>query len=99
LETDTGTNSFLVSAQDASGLSNTATMYIYVGLPTAIISTLRLEGTDLLLSWSGGSPPFTVEKRTDLTNSLWEPVAGPIGTNVLTIYPTNQTEFYRVLGQ
>jgi hypothetical protein len=61
-------------------------------------ATLSLQGTDAVLNWSGGGPPFRVQRATDLTIGNW--------TDVLTeavppvALPTEgEAAFYRVVGQ
>jgi hypothetical protein len=97
---DVGDNAFVVSVSDAGGLFNTATMNIAVTTGAApIISTITLQGGDLLLSWSGGNPPYQVQATTDLANPDWQNVGGPISGNSLSLTPTNDVTFYRIGGQ
>ena len=96
---DAGTNTFVVSATDPGGLSATATLLIRViGVP-AITASITLQGTNSVLSWSGGTPPYQVQIATDLGLANWQPFGGPINTTSLTFSPTNGTAFYRVVGQ
>ena len=98
ISSDIGNNSFVVSVSDAGGLSGTATMNIAVG-SVPIISTISLQGGNLLLSWTGGNPPYQVQTTTDLASPNWQDFGGPISSNTLSITPTNDTTFYRVGGQ
>ena len=45
--------------------------------PVWMTSVSRMSQGDLLLNWSGGSPPFRVERTTDLLSGQWESVAEP----------------------
>jgi hypothetical protein len=96
---DIGNNSFVVSVSDAGGLSDTATMNIAVSEAAPIISMISLEGGNLLLSWSGGIPPYQVQATTDLGSPNWQNFGGPISSNSLSITPTNDATFYRIGGQ
>ena len=97
---DIGNNSFVVSVADSGGLSGTATMNIAVDSGVApIISTISLQAGNLLLSWSGGNPPYQVQATTDVGNPNWQNVGGPTSSNSLSIAPTNDVTFYRIGGQ
>jgi len=95
---DLGNNSFVVSVSDAGSLSNSATMNIAVG-SSPIISTISFDGGNLLLSWTGGNPPYQVQSTTDLSSPHWQDFGGLISSNSLSITPTNDATFYRVGGQ
>jgi len=99
LSSDIGNNSFVVSVSDAGGLSGTATMNIAVSEAAPIISTISSEAGDLLLSWSGGIPPYQVQATTNLVNLDWQNVGGPISSNSMSITATNDVSFYRIGGQ
>jgi Putative Ig domain/Galactose oxidase, central domain len=95
---DIGNNSFVVSVSDGGGISGIATMNIAVG-SVPIILAITPDGGNLLLSWSGGTPPYQVQSTTDLGNPNWQDFGGPISSNSLSITPTNDATFYRVGGQ
>jgi uncharacterized repeat protein (TIGR03803 family) len=91
---DLGVNVFTVSLADTNGWSSTATMTItVVPLPSIAIST---QGTNIVLSWSGGQPPYWVQMATDLAGAAWQTVAGPMTNTTLLVTPTNAAAFYRV---
>lgn len=95
--TDVGTNTFLVSVTDPAGLSNTATMTITVAA-APIVSILSLQGGNLWLNWSGGVAPYQVQYSTDLVYGAWQDL-DTISSNSLSIAPTNNVMFYRIVGQ
>jgi hypothetical protein len=100
LSGDIGNDSFVVSVADSGGLSGTATMNIAVSSGAApIISTISLQAGNLLLSWSGGNPPYQVQTTTDLANPNWQDFGGLTSSNSLSITPTNDVTFYRIGGQ
>ena len=96
---DIGTNSFVVSVTDPQNLSGTAMLNINVVAPPSILSTILANGTNLLLSWSGGIAPYQVQVSTDLTASVWINLGGVGSTNSVSITPSNAAAFYRILGQ
>jgi hypothetical protein len=99
LSSDVGNNSFVVSVTDPSGLPNTATMNIAVTAAPPIISTISVQAGSLLLSWSGGIAPYQVQATTDLLNPNWQIVGGTINGNSLSVTPTNDATFYRIVGE
>jgi len=92
-----GNNSFTIRASDPGGLLANATMNLMVISPiTALVS---LQGTDLLLEWTGGLAPYQVQATTNLANPVWQSIGGVLTTNRLLLLPTNDAAFYRILGQ
>jgi len=99
LSGDVGSNRFVVSVTDPGGLSSSATLTITVVPAPPIISTISVQGGNLLLSWTGGIAPYQVQMTTDLVNSAWENVGGPVSSSSLPVAPTNAATFYRIYGQ
>ena len=94
---DIGSNVFTVSLADTNDRSSTATMTItVVPLPSISLST---QGTNIVLKWSGGQPPYQVQMATNLVNPAWQDVGGLLNTNTLLLTPTNAAAFYRIQGQ
>jgi hypothetical protein len=98
LSDSVGSNSFVVSVTDSGGLSSTATMTLIVAAPP-IVPTISFQPDGLLLSWSGGIAPFQVQATADLLNGPWQNVGGSINESSLSITPTNNAMFYRIIGQ
>lgn len=99
LSAQVGTNTLLVRVSDPAGLYGDATLGIRV-LPAApIIAQASAQGTDLVLSWSGGIGPYQVQMATNLAGGPWENLTGSLMTNVLAITRTNSSAFYRIVGQ
>jgi hypothetical protein len=99
LSANVGNNSFVVSVTTSTGLSNTATMNIGVTAAQPIAQSISVQSGSVVLSWSGGIPPFQVQATTNLLDPNWQPVGGPISSNSLSVTPTNGTMFYQILGQ
>jgi hypothetical protein len=64
----------------------------------ALRATLVLQGSGATLNWTGGVPPYRVQRATDLTSGDWIDVL----TNAVppvTLTLERQAEFYRIIGQ
>jgi hypothetical protein len=99
VSSDSGTNAFLVRVTDTGGLSSTAVMNLPVAAAPAIVLSATLQGTNLLLNWSGGITPYQVQTASDLGNPVWQNVGTPSGATSLSVPATNGAAFYRVYGQ
>ena len=94
---DIGANMFRISLADTNGWSSTATMsIIVVPLPSISLST---QGTNIVLNWSGGQPPYSVQMATDLATPVWQTIAGPTTNTTLLVAPSNAAAFYRIQRQ
>lgn len=63
---------------------------------TPLVAKLSTQGTNLLLSWTGGTGNFQVQVATNLAGAVWQNY-GAAGTNTsLIITRTNRAAFYRV---
>jgi hypothetical protein len=90
----TGTTTSWAPAFGGSTTFNAALTVIQ----TPIRATLTLEGPDVLLSWTGGEPPFRVQRTTDWIAGAWidflpdatPPVSLPLG---------GTAGFHRIIGQ
>jgi hypothetical protein len=63
-----------------------------------IQATLTLQGAEVLLNWTGGGPPYNVQRATDLAVGDWTDVR----TNVVppvTLPLDRAAGFYRIVGQ
>lgn len=98
LAANLGTNVYLVSVADLGGLSNTATMYVDVVVPS-FVANLAAQGTNLMLTWSGGNGPYQIQLTTDLSSGVWQNVGAPTSATSIVLAPTNVTSFYRIQGQ
>jgi hypothetical protein len=96
---DAGTNSVTVSVTDSGGLADNAIMTIRVMPPAGPLqASLTPQGSDLLLTWTGGAPPYQVEMNTGLSVSNWIPMGAYSTNTALLITPSNAATFYRVIG-
>jgi uncharacterized repeat protein (TIGR03803 family) len=94
---DAGTNAFVVSVTDFDGLSSQATMFIGVAAPIHL--EILQSGGQVVLSWSGGYPPYQVQTGTNLGNLVWGNLGSSINSNNLGLMPSNSPAYFRVQGQ
>jgi hypothetical protein len=88
-----GTYTFLFSAEN--GLHTPAYDAVIVSVSSPIRMNIFRSGTNVALRWSGGSPPFRLERTTSLTLTNWSTVLTTNGTNVTLPVNTNAS-FYRI---
>jgi hypothetical protein len=98
LAANLGTNIYVVSVADLGGLSNSATMYVNVVVPS-FVANLAAQGSNLMLTWSGGNGPYQIQLTTDLSSGVWQNVGAPTNATSIVLSPSNVTSFYRVHGQ
>jgi len=67
-------------------------------LDAALRATLALQGTTLILNWSGAGPPYRVQHAMNLSTGHWEDRLSGV-TPPLSLPATNAAGFYRVVGQ
>ena len=96
---DIGTNAFTVSLFDNNGWSCAATMWVTVVPSPLIKAAIVRQGSNLLLSWSGRTPPYQVQMATDLNNPVWVNITGPLNTNSMSLAPMAAAAMYRIQGQ
>jgi len=94
---DGGPNAFGVRVTDAGGLFADATLNISVAGST-IVATMNSQGANLVLSWAGGQPPYKVQTATNVASPNWQDYIGPISSTTVTLSPTNDLLFYRIVG-
>ncbi len=61
-------------------------------------TTLTLQDTNAVLNWTGGGPPFRVQRATDLAAGDWTDFLNNARPPV-PLALTGQAGFYRILGQ
>ena len=69
---------------------------ITINLSVPVLTISNATPGNLLLSWSGGYPPFTVQSSTNLASTNWTTLVSVLTTNRTTIYATNSARFFRV---
>jgi hypothetical protein len=70
----------------------------YRALAPNIIS-IAASGSDVVLNWAYGTPPFQLQTKTNLTDAVWSNI-GSTTTNSTTSVPIQSgARFFRVSGQ
>lgn len=67
-------------------------------MPSPIRLTLAWQGTEALLNWTGGRPPYRIQRATDLVVGDWTDFLINV-TPPASVPRTGQVGFYRVVGQ
>jgi hypothetical protein len=77
---------------------NTTFNDAFTVIQSPLRATLAVQGSGATLNWTGGAPPYRVQRATDLTAGDWMDVL----TNAVppvTLTQERQAEFYRIVGQ
>jgi hypothetical protein len=74
-------------------------MNIAVQAAPPIVASLAPQPGQLLLTWTGGISPYQVQQATNLDIPSWQNFGVPTSGNNLSLTPTNDAAFYRILGQ
>ena len=85
----------LSAADGVHAVAYDAAVYTVTG---AINLSIAPAGTNVNLSWTGGTAPFTVQEAATLPAGTWNNVVTTNAQNV-TLPLTNATEYFRVQGQ
>jgi hypothetical protein len=64
---------------------------------TPIRATLTLQGTNALLDWTGGGPPYRVQRTTDWNVGTWTDFL-PDATPPVSLTLDGTAGFYRIIG-
>lgn len=64
----------------------------------AVTAITRAPNGTLTLQWTGGNPPYQVQRSTTLLQGSWQNTGNPVSTTSATITPTGTKAFYRVTG-
>ena len=59
---------------------------------------LKVQGLEAILNWTGGGPPYHVQRATDLAEGDWRDYLTDV-TPPVSVPLTGQAGFYRVVGQ
>jgi len=67
------------------------------GAPAIRISSIVQEGASATLRWSGGTPPFTIQRKTQWTDA-WNDLDSTAGRSI-SVPITGVSGFFRIKGQ
>jgi hypothetical protein len=88
-----GTYILMLSAAD--GIHAVAYDAVKVTVTQALSVTIASAGTGVSLSWTGGSPPYVIERSPSCPWTSWTPVLTN-NTSTVLLPPTGSTGFFRV---
>ncbi len=66
--------------------------------PPLSVASGKVDGANLTLTWTGGNPPFKVQRRDDLTSGAWADLGAPTNDRTATVPRTGSLGFFRVVG-
>jgi hypothetical protein len=70
----------------------------YFALAPDITSIVR-SGSNVVINWAYGTPPFQVQFKTNLTNAAWSNFGSPTTNRTATVPIQPGARFFRVFGQ
>ena len=74
-------------------------MNITVAVSPVITLAISGQGANLVLTWNGRQPPYSVQMATNLPSPAWQTIAGPMTNTTWQVTPTNSLTFYRIEAQ
>jgi hypothetical protein len=66
--------------------------------PFLLAITLAPNRIDLILEWSGGTPPYQIQRSPSLENASWQNIGSSTTATTATVPPSGSRSFYRVTG-
>jgi hypothetical protein len=75
---------YIVNFQPVTGYPPAHGIMKAVRVAALSFTSISIQGTNVVLKWTGGIAPYTVETRGDLRQGAWTNVGVPNGTNILT---------------
>jgi hypothetical protein len=86
-----------LSADDSIHAVTYAAVNIMVS--PGIWMTATRAGTNVNLTWTGGSPPYIVQQASSFPANAWSGVVTTSAQNAVVPITTNGSAFFRVQGQ
>jgi thiol-disulfide isomerase/thioredoxin len=91
-----------VFARASYGVSSTVDSPVVnftVGTPAAIVAGISWQGTNLVLSWTGGPGNYQVQTSSNLFSPSWQNYGVAASNTSMVIVRANRVGFYRVMRQ
>jgi len=88
----TGDSVLINDVTDANAIKS------YRVLKPRIISIAR-SGPNAIIGWAYGTPPFQVQFKTNLTDTVWNNIGSPTANRTANVPMQTPTGFMRVFGQ
>jgi uncharacterized repeat protein (TIGR03803 family) len=96
-------NFYGTTAQGGTGFNPTAGggngAIFRLTVPLGLVVQISPQGTNLMLTWSGGTAPYQVKVTTNLNSAIWADLGGPTSMTNLLVSPTNVSAYYQIQGQ
>jgi len=71
--------------------------FVPTTLPSAFrITSIARSGNDILLTWTGGTPPYQVQTNSTLSPATWVNIGSATNGNSTTVPMTGATGFFRI---
>jgi len=93
---DPGDTDFYVAWVD---FANPLTSSAGVTPPGIVIGPVTRNGSTLTLTWSGGNPPYQVQRRTTLSGGTWLNEGTPTSSTSATVALSGSEGYFRIQGQ
>jgi hypothetical protein len=90
-----GVYTLMLSAAD--GVHAVAYDAVVINVASVIVLSASPAGTNLNLTWNGGSPPYVVDRTSGLTPASWSPVLTSSVANA-SVVVSGDAGFFRVRG-
>jgi hypothetical protein len=84
---------------DLEGLSNNAALNINVVPTPPLVMNIWPQGSNLMLTWSGGIGPYHLMVATNLNPPVWHFVGHPTNATSLLVAPGGVGAFYQIQGK
>lgn len=74
----------------------------YLAFTTGAVSEVRFtsivrNANELVLQWSGGAPPYTIQQRTAVATGVWTEAVTGLSTTAATVPAQGNASFFRVI--
>jgi uncharacterized repeat protein (TIGR03803 family) len=70
-----------------------------VTVPLGISVRISPQGSNVMLTWTGGAAPYQVKVTTDLSSGIWQNLGLPTNSTNLVLSPSNVSAYYQIQGQ
>jgi hypothetical protein len=64
-----------------------------------LITSIVKSGSNVVITWAYGIPPFQLQSKTNLTDAVWNNVGSPTPNSTATLAIQPGSRFFRVYGQ
>jgi hypothetical protein len=71
----------------------------YRGIAAPNIIGILQSGSNVVLNWAFGTPPFQVQSTTNLSNPVWSNVGSTTTNSSVSVPIQSGAQFFRVFGQ